>query len=198
MVPSTWTTWSALPSGVMIWTGEPDPAGKCRARTSWPVTESTVVRNRSDCVTPLASKVGTNAAQAASRTNVMIQVRRAWAPIIPATRPQMPRRPMESSACAWSTWGMPGQKIRRPMSSRTAGRKVSDAMNAPAMPNAPTGPSPFVLPSSDSCRQSNPRITVAALAAIGSTAARQAALIAAHVDSLSCSSSLYLATRRRA
>ena len=71
-------------------------------------------------------------------------------------------------------------------------------MNAPAMPNAPTGPSPRVLPSSESCRQSSPRITVAALAAIGSTAARQATPIATHVDSLSCSSSLKRATSSRA
>ena len=38
-------------------TGDPDPAGKCRASTSWPVTESTLVRKRSEVDTPEARKV---------------------------------------------------------------------------------------------------------------------------------------------
>lgn len=73
---------------------------------------------------------------------------------------------------------MIGQKIRRPKASSTAGRNVIAEISAPAIPIAPIGPSPLVLPSWDSSRQSRPRITVAALAAIGSTAARQAIRIA--------------------
>jgi hypothetical protein len=57
------------------------------------------------------------------------------------------------------------------------------------MPKAPTGPSPRVEPSELSSRQSRPRITVAALATIGSTAARQARRIATYLLAWSCSSS---------
>ena len=116
-------------------------------------------------------------------------VRRGCRPTMPATRPQTPRLPTASSACTWSTRGTRGQKIRRPSSSRTAGRKVSAATTAPAMPIAPTGPSPRVLPSWESSRQSSPRMTVAALAPIGSTAARHATRIASHLLGWSCSSS---------
>jgi len=60
----------------MICTGDPEPAGKCLARTSWPVTESTLFRKICDWGIPSAFRVGTNAAQASSPTSVKTQVRR--------------------------------------------------------------------------------------------------------------------------
>ena len=100
--------------------------------------------------------------------------------------PGCPRRPRRAR-------GPPAGPGARRSGGRTAagrpGRKVSAATTAPAMPMAPTGPRPRVLPSWDSSRQSRPRMTVAALAPIGSTAARQATRIAAHLLGWSCSSS---------
>src|SRR5665647_2537905 len=70
------STFSALAWGAMICTGDPEPAGKCFARTSWPVTESTLLRKICDWVTPPALRVGANVAQASSPTSVNTQVRR--------------------------------------------------------------------------------------------------------------------------
>ena len=164
------TTWSAWAAGVRIWTGVPAPAGKCWASTCWPVTDSTLSRNRSACEMPLALNVGRNAAQASSASALTTQTRRVRA------RPARRRGPR---ACGrrpgrWRARGRgAGSTARRSAgrtASRTAGRKVIAASSAPAMPIAPTGPRPLVLPSSDSSRQSSPRMTVAALAAIGSIA----------------------------
>ncbi len=130
---------------------------------------------------PLALKVGRNAAQAKSASALTTQTRRARRPTRPEMRPHSLRPPTWSRACTWSRRGIDGQKIRRPKASRIAGRKLIAAISAPAMPIAPTGPRPLVLPSWDSSRQSRPRMTVAALAAIGSIAARQATRIASYL-----------------
>ena len=132
---------SALPSGAAIWTGEPDPAGKWRASTSCPVTESTFVRKRSDWAMPLALSVGQE--RRAGREQ-RASVTHPGAPRV-ARRPCRRRGPRcrgcrRRPRCGRGRpGGLPGQKMRRPMSSRTAGRKVSDATKAPAMPSAPTG-----------------------------------------------------------
>ena len=55
------TSW-ALSSGLRMSTGEPEPASKCLARSSWPETESTLVRKMSDWATPLTLSVGRKAA----------------------------------------------------------------------------------------------------------------------------------------
>ena len=93
-------------------------------------------------VEPLALNVGANAAAASRTTSVTTQVRRGCRPTRSATRPHRPLVPTTSSACTWSSLGANGQNALRPKSSRTAGRKVSDASSAPAMPSAPTGPRP--------------------------------------------------------
>ena len=92
------STFSAWAWGAMISTGDPEPAGKCFAKTSWPVTESTLLRKSCDSDIPRAFRVGTKAAQMSSPTSVNTQVRRGWRPTMDATRPQMPRWPSESSA----------------------------------------------------------------------------------------------------
>ncbi len=167
--------------------------------TCWAVIESTSVRKVSSIVAPLALKVGTNAAAASSPTRVSAQVRRGWDPTRPATRPQMPvEDPTASSAWWWSIFGANGQKTLRPKRSSTAGRKVSEASSAPAMPSAPTGPSPEVLWSSARSRQRRPRMTVAAEAPTGSTALRHAPFSATHELASSCSASLNRLTRSRA
>ncbi len=86
--------------------------------------------------------VGANAAAASSTTRVITHVRRGCRPTRSATRPHRPLVPTTSSACTWSSLGGNGQNAFRPNRSRTAGRKVSDASSAPAMPSAPTGPRP--------------------------------------------------------
>ena len=181
---------SASASGTTIWIGVADPAGKCSPITCCAMIESVSSRKVSSIVEPPALKVGAKAAAASSTMSVMTQVRRGCRPTRSATRPQSPLVPTTSSACTWSSLGANGQNALRPKSRRTAGRKVSEASRAPAMPRAPTGPSPEVLRSSASSRQSRPRMTVAADATIGSTAPRQARLSATHELGSSCSSSL--------
>ena len=190
-VSTTLADWSA---GVRICTGVPAPASKCLASSSWPVTDSTLSRNSSSWEMPEALNVGRNAPQISSASALSAHTLRGLRPTSPETRPHSLRPPTWSRACTWSTRGIDGQKIRRPKASSSAGRKVIAEISAPAMPMAPTGPRPLVLPSSDSSRQSRPRMTVAALAAIGSIEARQATFIASNLLSKSCSSSLYRET----
>mgnify|MGYP007009273570 CR=1 FL=1 len=133
-------------------------------------------------------------------TRVPSSVARGLRPTSAATLPQplglAPDSPTvaissrRATAPWWSARGMEGQKIQRRPSTSKAGSRVSDASMAPAMPMAPTGPSPRVDPRSASSRQSRPRITVVPEATIGSTDARQATFIASQGDSKLWSSSL--------
>ena len=80
---------------------------------------------------------------------------------------------------------------------RRAGRSATPAAHRRCRARRP-GPSPEVLRSSASSRQSRPRMTVAAEATIGSTEPRQARLRATHELGWSCSSSLKRLTSSRA
>ena len=73
-----------------------------------------------------------------------------------ASRPQSPL----VSVCSEPYIGRNGQNAHRPSSSSAAGSRVSELSIAPAMPIAPTGPSPLSEARSESSRQSSPRITV--------------------------------------
>ena len=144
-------------------TGLPDPAGKWRASTSWPVTDSTLSRKSSDC----GDAVGLEGRDEAAEHQEREQRDDPGAPGVPADDAghPTPDTPVPDGVLGVHVVHArePGARtIRRPTSSRTAGRKVSAATTAPAMPIAPTGPSPRVLPSSESSRHSRPRMTVAA------------------------------------
>jgi hypothetical protein len=172
----------ALSAGPMTMVGVPDPAGKCRASASPPVTDSTVVRNVSDCFTPSAFSVGRKAARISRPMPLAMATPRGWSPTSRATRAQIPR---VSGPCV-PTCGIDGQNTHRPCSpgllrpgsTSSAGRNVIAESSAAAMPMAPTGPRPFVDCSSLSSRHSRPRMTVPAEAATGSMVRFQASHIA--------------------
>jgi hypothetical protein len=175
------STRAAAGSSAITIVGEPEPPAKCRDRTSWPRPESTSVRNRSDCVVPLALSCGRNAAPASSTSVVTIQTTRGRAPTVRATRPHRP----VCSGAADPYVGRNGQNAARPSNASTAGRNVSDASSAPAIPIAATGPRPWLELSSENRRHSSPRMTVPADAVIGATVARHAALTAVYRSSMS-------------
>jgi hypothetical protein len=79
-----------------------------------------------------------------------------------------------------TNFGRNGQNAVRPNSTSSAGNAVNAASRAKKMPTAATGPRPRFEFSPDSSRQSTPRMTVAADATIGSTAARSATRMASH------------------
>ncbi len=201
------TTAPSSASGATTVAGCTLPASKWRASTFSPATESTFVRNTSDSLVPCAWKVGTKADATSRNAAVASQTRRGWRPISPATRPHTPVRASRwsssslpsapRSASTSATWGIRGQKIqraRRPPSMSSAGSSVIVATNADAIPIAATGPSDRLEARSDSSRHSRPAITVPALAAIGSIAARIARFIARCGSAIQRSSSRYRAT----
>ncbi len=120
------------------------------------------------------------------------QTARGRRPIPRASRPHSPRRTTSVGTvgrrrCGCRTRRTRGGSARtargtvgRRTSSR-AGRKVSAARNADAMPIAATGPRLLLDARSDSVRHSSPATTVPALAAIGSIVARTARAIAVDV-----------------
>ena len=112
-----------------------------------------------------------------------------------ATRAQNP----VTWACGWvrSTFGRTGQKALRPSITRTAGRNVSAASIANAIPTAATGPSPRLEFSSESTRVITPRMTVPPEARIASTVPLSVARIASTWYSVRRSSSRKRATSSR-
>ena len=126
--------------------------------------------------------------QAISTTPPMPQLRRGWRTTAGAMRPHTPWVAM---SVWWSTLGLRGQKIQRPVTSSSAGRAVSMISTVQAMPIAQTGPRLAVDFRSAKDRQIRPRMTVAAEAAIGGAAPFHAAIMACTRLSYSCSSSRY-------
>ena len=100
---------SAEPSGTSTVVGCEEPAGKCSASTSWPVTDSGVARNCSVSERPLRSPASGSASTASTSSAATVT---ATGRVVTndATRAQRPVRVGSS----WPTRGTNGQNRRRP------------------------------------------------------------------------------------
>ncbi len=116
---------------------------------------------------------------------VPTHTRRGWGLIQAATLAQKP----DSVGSGEPNAGRLGQKIHRPVMTRSAGSSVTITRYVTAMPTAATGPSPAVEFISASVRHSMPTTTVAALAVIAGAARCSAKAIASWRSSWRRSSS---------
>ena len=187
------TASTSPPAGTITSVAALAPAGKERARSSCPSSDSTSSRNASACVNPV-SIVSTPSAQTTSTAVVPIQIRRGPR----ATRsPTRRHAPCVSSAPSSPKCGMPlsqpkmagRQNARRPQMTSSAGSSVSMESIATAMPSAPIGPRPAVPCTRATVRQSSAQITVSPEAKIAGPAVRRASCIASCLSSCLRSSS---------
>src|SRR3954468_8146707 len=155
-------TCGATDSLAMTTTGVPLPAGKCFDNTDSPTTESTVLRNASLLVRPVACRSSAPNANAASTTAVPTQTRRGCREIAVPTRDHTPVVVGSAEPSA----GRFGQNTQRPQQTSNAGSSVIIDNRAISTPIAATGPRPRVEFISANIRQSMPRMTVPALATI--------------------------------
>ena len=161
------------------------PAGKLSSISVWPSAESTSSRKPLPLVRSLLSWVSPRH-RISSTAIVPIQTGRGPRPTQAAIRLQVP---CVSSMPSLPTRGMNGQKARRPVIARSAGRMVSIATIARPTPSAPIGPSPAVPLTSASERVNSAAITVPAEATIAGPALRIATRTASCLSSWRRSSS---------
>ncbi|CAB4567648.1 unannotated protein [freshwater metagenome] len=138
------------------------------------MTESCFEVKTSVCATPEVLSENENPAKMTRPNAVAIPICRGFR----STREPILAHKPESFSSAWSNFGTLGQKIHRPRRTRAAGRKVSAANIAQAMPIDPTGPKPRLLERSERSKTIKPAITVPPEARIGSTVPRHAIAIA--------------------
>jgi hypothetical protein len=155
-------------------TGCPAPAGKCRASTRSPATESGVPRNESALDSPLAFRPVSPSAITPSTSAVVTQVSLGRTAMARPTRAQPPR----AVGSGEPKTGRAGQNTHRPQLTSSAGRRVSMASRATPTPMASTGPMPLVEFSSATTSASMARMTVPALARMAGPARRNAIAIA--------------------
>ncbi len=186
------TTASAAPGRARIVAGADAPAGKCRSSRCWPVSEPTSLVNMSLWVMPVFS-VNAPAATASSASAVPTQTRRGRRPTPRASRAQTPWSAATSAAVDSAKRGTNGQNSHRPHTTSSAGRSVSIATSAVAMPIAPTGPSPRVEFMSAASRHMRLIATVAPDARMAGAEARSAIHMASCRSAWRRSSSRYRA-----
>src|SRR3954447_484790 len=128
---------AALPTTA---TGVPAPAGKCRAETVSPTTESGVPRNEPLLVSPLACRSSSPNDATARITAVATQTRRGCRLIAVPVRAQ---KPVGVGSCV-PTFGFAGQNTHRPQVTSSAGSSEIIEHRAITTPIAATGPRPLV------------------------------------------------------